>query len=465
MKIKEKFYIATHQKKQICALIVVGMLMLFSFPCDAASFPQYAILDLGTLGGEMSIAYGVNEQGAVAGKSETREGYVKAFYWDSWGMVEIGLGKALGLNDLGRVVGNIHHHNDDAFVWDVVNGLGFLNKGDFLFATATGIGNSGKVVGYARKFNDIDGTTAILWDPSQDTLTPLGSLGGPSYAFAVNGMEEVVGNSGDPSRAFIWDHTDGMKDLGVLNEEGWRYYATDINDRGQVVGYARTASDEYRAFIWERDLGMRLLPGDGESLALAVNGHGHAVGAQGTIIGLEGKAYLWRDGSRIDLNQTIPSDSGWELREARGITDDGTICGNGLINGEIHACLLKPVPSVMVDIKANGSDLPITVSLTDIVSITVTVDPSSEAGLPSDWWVVAETGFAFPLDWYSYVYPTGWAPGIQLCLQAPLFFLTSFEVLHATLPLGNYVFYLAVDHNANGVPDAGWWDSVSVMVE
>jgi len=75
---------------------------------------------------------------------------MKAFYWDPVsGMVEIGPGKALGLNDVGQVVGNIHHHTDDAFIWDAANGLAFLNKGDFVFATANGIGNSGKVVGYA----------------------------------------------------------------------------------------------------------------------------------------------------------------------------------------------------------------------------------------------------------------------------------------------------------------------------
>lgn len=463
---KEALYMATHHGNRICALIMVGLLAILSCPCGAASLPRYTIMDLGTLGGEISLAYGVNEQGAVAGKSKTRDGYMKAFYWDViWGMVEIGLGKSLGLNDVGRVVGNIHHHNDHAFIWDAVNGRAFLNKGDFLFATATGIGNSGKAVGYARKFNDIDGTQAILWDPSADTLTTLGSFGGPSYAFAINGLEEVVGNSGNPSRAFIWNNTDGMEDLGAVNGEGWRYHATGISDNGQVVGYARTISDGYRAFIWERNVGMRLLSGDGESLALAINRHGHVVGARSTLVGLEGEAYLWRDGSRFDLNQTIPADSGWELREARGITDGGRICGSGLINGEIHAYLLTPVPSVTADIKANGSDSPITVSSADVVSITVMLDPSSEAGLSADWWVAANTPFEVPSDWYSYVHPTGWVPSIHPCLQAPLFSLTSFELLHATLPLGNYVFYFAVDHNTDGVVDATWWDSVSVKVE
>ena len=454
---------ATNQRKGICILLFLGLLAVPSLACGAATLPQYEIIDLGTLGGETSIAYDMNEQGAVAGKSENPDGSMKAFYWDPVsGMSEIGPGKALGINDLGRVVGNLHHHTDDAFIWDDINGISVLNKGDFLFATANGIGNSGKAVGYAREYNDVDGTQAILWDPEKDTLTILESFSGPTYASAINSLEEVVGNWGDPSRAFIWNRADGMKDLGTLNEEGWRYYATGINDDGQVVGYVRTVSDEYHAFIWDRELGMRLLSGDGESLALSVNRHGHAVGAQNSLIGLEGTAYLWKDGQRVDLNKTIPVDSGWELREARGITDEGRICGTGLFNGHLHAFLLTPILSVKADIKANGSDSPITLSPADVVSITVTLDPCSRNGENADWWIAAKISES---DWYSYVYPTGWVKGIQLCLQAPLSSLPPFEILRTRLPLGNYIFYFAVDDNADGAVNATWWDSVSVNVE
>lgn len=97
-------------------------------------------------------------------------------------------------------------------------------------------------------------------------------------------------------------------DLGTLNNEDWRYYATDINDRGQVVGYAKTDADAQLAYIWDEGLGMQQLSGEGESLALAINRHGHVVGAQGTLIGVEGKAYLWKNGERTDLNDVIPDD-------------------------------------------------------------------------------------------------------------------------------------------------------------
>ena len=453
--------------KEICVSTLLLCFAAFESVCYAAPLPKFTIIDLGTLGGSISVAYGINASGAIAGKSETAEGNMMSFYWDqASGFTDIGLGRALGLNDAGRVVGNYHQHTDDAFIWDVVDGLIFLNKGDFLFATANGISNSGMTVGYARKFNDVAGTKAILWDPTAGTITQIGSLGGPSYAYGINSFGEIVGNSGDPSRAFIWSESEGISDLGAVNEESWQYYARDINENGQVVGYLKTNEDAYKAFIWEKETGIKLLPGDGESLAFAINQHGDIVGSQGTIIGLGGTAYYWKDGQRIDLNQTIPPDSGWELREARDISDSGKICGNGLIDGEIHAFLLTPADATKPDIKANGVDTSITVSATEIVTITLSLDSSSETGLNADWWIAAKTPFAAPTDWYSYVYPAGWSVGINCCIQTPLFPLDSYEVLKGTLASGTYRFYFALD-DPDGEATGPWWgiDSVEVNVK
>ena len=122
---------------------------------------------------------------------------------------------------------------------------------------------------------------------------------------------------------------------------------------------------------------------------------------------------------------------------------------------------MAPVP----DIRANGSDGPVLVPSGSQVSITIALDPGSQAGLNADWWVFARTPFDPPGDWYSYLHPEGWLPGIHLCIQIPLFSLASFEALNQILPVGEYLFYLAVDNNADGAPDATWLDSVYVKVE
>ena len=106
------------------------------------------------------------------------------------------------------------------------------------------------------------------------------------------------------------------------------------------------------------------------------------------------------------------------------------------------------------DIKANGSDGPLTVSSSTPVSITVSLDPGNEAGTMADWWVYAAT----PFGTYSYVYPSGWQPGLTKTIHTPLFALASTEIGNRTLPVGDYVFSFDCD------PGAQVSDSVSITV-
>ncbi len=143
-------------------------------------------------------------------------------------------------------------------------------------------------------------------------------------------------------------------------------------------------------------------------------------------------------------------EAGWKY------VDEGKIVVYGAIEK-------APVP----DIKANGQDSPITVSSATPVSITVTLDSGDKTGQNADWWIAASTPFfASPWNWSSYVYPAGWLPGLSATIQTSLFGLsTSFEVLNMALPPGDYTFYFAIDNNADGVPDATWYDSVGVHVQ
>ena len=121
-----------------------------------------------------------------------------------------------------------------------------------------------------------------------------------------------------------------------------------------------------------------------------------------------------------------------------------------------------PVP----DIKANGKSGPLTVSKGTPVSIAVSLDPGNRPVKKADWWVVARTPFKPPFDWYSYVYPKGWQPGIHVCVQTPPFQIPpSFEVLNMALPKGDYTLYFALDENSDGTVDETWVDSVEVHVE
>ncbi|MHC5082991.1 MAG: hypothetical protein ACYTET_03515 [Planctomycetota bacterium] len=86
------------------------------------------------------------------------------------------------------------------------------------------------------------------------------------------------------------------------------------------------------------------------STARAINDLGQVVGysayAELDLDDLEGRhhyAYLWENGTMIELESLLPENSGWEgLVGAYGINNNGQIVGTGIIDGENHAFLLTP---------------------------------------------------------------------------------------------------------------------------
>ena len=131
-------------------------------------------------------------------------------------------------------------------------------------------------------------------------------LGIPGMVQAINDRGEAVGvGEFTPNlrRPFLW--RDGrLIDLGQLTPTAdGRGEATDINNRGQVVGHSTIGSKEPpiddRAFIW-RDGVMTALDVPGrDSGAAGINDRGQIVGTYD--IGTEPHAFLWRQGAVTDL--------------------------------------------------------------------------------------------------------------------------------------------------------------------
>src|SRR5579884_138755 len=144
--------------------------------------------------------------------------------------------------------------------------------------------------------------------PSGYIIAGLGTLGGPgSSAAGINNSGQVVGYSQTGGNfiyhAFLYDGS--MHDLGTLG--GKFSQANAINDRGQIVGYSSTAS----APEFETD------------------------------------AFLYDNGSMIDLNSLLPAGSDFaRLALASAINDRGQIVGYGITTGgQAHAFLLTPLSS------------------------------------------------------------------------------------------------------------------------
>ncbi|MHA2220098.1 MAG: hypothetical protein ACXACY_29790, partial [Candidatus Hodarchaeales archaeon] len=85
---------------------------------------------------------------------------------------------------------------------------------------------------------------------------------------------------------------------------------------------------------------------------------------------------------------------------------------------------LDPVP----DIKANGSDGPVTVLFSDPFTLTVQLDTGSMLGQNADWWGGVNIASTPPADWYHYDLASGWVPGIATTHQGPLFDLNPYTV-------------------------------------
>ena len=124
---------------------------------------------------------------------------------------------------------------------------------------ATGINNSGEVVGYANIGPGDGGNNhAVLW--SDGSIQDLGTLGGPladySLAYGINDSGQVVGFSQiDASQGtgspFIYSNG-VMQDLNSLIDpaSGWTLEnAYAINDSGQIVGNGTNALGQQDAFL------------------------------------------------------------------------------------------------------------------------------------------------------------------------------------------------------------------------
>jgi hypothetical protein len=111
----------------------------------------------------------------------------------------------------------------------------------------------------------------------------------------------------------------------------------------------------------------------------------------------------------------------------------------------------------VVHILANHTADQLTVPQDTPVTLSVTLDQiGGDHGTP-DVWIVADTRFGF----YSYHGYADWIAGIYR-YEGRL--SETFELPSLSLPQGRYTFYVAVDDNADHIPDATWWDAVSVRV-
>jgi probable HAF family extracellular repeat protein len=343
---------------------------------QAFQWQDGTLTNLGALpGGYNSYAQAVNARGTVVGSAENGATDLvlgitefEAVLWRNGQITNLGtLGgnESVGfdINDRGQIVGAAANAVPDPasmfgfatqtrpFVWKhgVMMDLDTLGGTD---GVAFMENKSGQIMGqfYVQGTTNID---SIFWDENGNAVD-IGSLGGTNSncpicgPWWINNRGQVVGNStlaGDAAHhGFVWGHGT-LTDLGTLG--GNNSEANWINDSGLVVGRADVpGSLTHHGFLWKHgvmtDLGV--IGRDACSTAYAVNSSGTIVGDAG-ICFVGGRAWLSENGGpMVDLNDLALPGSGLHLADARLINDRGEIVCTGVLpDGDKHAVLLTPV--------------------------------------------------------------------------------------------------------------------------
>jgi probable HAF family extracellular repeat protein len=153
-----------------------------------------------------------------------------------------------------------------------------------------------------------------------------------SFATAINDRGQIVGYAtmaNGETHAILWDKQD-IYDLGTLG--GTISQAQAVNNRGQIVGTSLTSSGISHAFLWEHgtmyDLDPRADLGSG---AFGMNDRGQVVGFIATADGA-GHAALWDQGRVLDLGAPAPDGNS----SALDINDAGMIIGGAYFPSEDH---------------------------------------------------------------------------------------------------------------------------------
>jgi probable HAF family extracellular repeat protein len=350
-------------KSKLAACVLT--LLVISGCGSGGHISRYAIVEIPTLpGGFPSNGVGINMRGDVigtaAGKANNYHLFDEhAFIWQDGRTRDLGaLGgdrsRVGGINDLGMVVGSAE------FVSEPINQMRpFVYDGAAMHPLPL---PAGAWYGDATAINDgiqISGTVtingyshAVIWNGGvmSDLGVPNGCDESSAAAISPSGHIAVaawvdMGGTGSRGRgrlragrtgsggyhAFIY--ADGrFTELPPLGD--WDAYPQAINGADQVAGWSSLPNGARRASLWNggKPVNLGTLGGENSS-AFGINSSGVVGQSNTNTLNLSGDqdqhAFLSYKGVLTDLNDLIPSNSGWQLQSANGINDDGQIVGTG----------------------------------------------------------------------------------------------------------------------------------------
>jgi probable HAF family extracellular repeat protein len=316
----------------------------------AAGQTAYRATELGTIGGEQSAAYALNDYAEVVGRSFDAAGEAHVFYWKNgemvalyhelpWGRVPMPITRysvAHGISNTGHVITYVMDESEDD--------PSMLIPGAALFRpTASDVTTpyQGQAITYLGQFCSPSGISS-----QGQYVVGWGNLGcmDQTFGFLVtpsNGTWMV------PDATCTWNSL--LINLGTLDALDMSSTATAVNNYGQVVGWSYSDTGGYQAFLlnptvdvdgnpiaWFADAGagvnalmtaLGTLPAaDGETFG--TNSWARDINDAGLIVGeadtgdYQRHAFLWKDGAMVDLGTL-----GGSASSACALNENGQVVG------------------------------------------------------------------------------------------------------------------------------------------
>ncbi len=349
--------------KSIASVALGLVLALWSASRVQGQDYGYAVFELARVDGPGSTTRCINEQGSICGTSDIQGGaFYRAVIWNTEGApTELGtlggdLSTAKGINEHGEAVGWATYEPGGSFreqravLWrdgEIID-LGTLGGET---SEAQAINDLTQVVGYSDY--EISSGGGFIWENGEMRALPtLGRSGGSAYD--INNAGQIVGTSVNNEgwkKAVLWENGEvfALPYLGVDLSA-----ALAINELGQIVGQSKATINNTHAVAWVNgrifDLhGSGLGP---DSSAWGINDAGQVVGWVGTQpLGV--KAFLWEQaGGMRTLDSLVPPRlrTNWTLSMAHDVNEAGQIAAYGYKQGQpltLIAFLVNPVNPTM----------------------------------------------------------------------------------------------------------------------
>jgi probable HAF family extracellular repeat protein len=329
---------------------ILGLAALSLLAGSAYADKGYALLDLGTFGGQSAAISAINDRGQmVVNASGFPDGLTRAFLVEGFRVIALPPGAyANGINSDGVVVGAFTANGQTlAFVYRF-GAMQMLGGPGVQRSAATAINDRGQIVGWAAPINGHPQNRAVIWE--NGAITELGpfELGGllegdPSYATAINDRGLVVGyDLGDSYRpgGYYWDGiVHRLPAPPSLPPAQAALTATAVNNSGTIVGYTYLQGPCFlhQGFVAQQNM-VRLISSTNSLEPAAITDFGTIAGTMSAPVGCNGSNP--RLGFVLDQGKltTLPSLAAGKDAEVTAMNNWGLVVGRAFpASGGAHA--------------------------------------------------------------------------------------------------------------------------------